>query len=203
MNEKQSYQNTKPEKYSEELMSPPSSPSPKKGFRKYLAEKKNEFIAGAIGFAITVVIIGTFLAIGQEWLKKKWFSDEIALELKLINAATALFPDSNSFEIVQLLTYDLSASDLVKKIKVTAIFSQLTEVVRYNVVYSVDVSGFKPDLTQKNYLILILAHDLDITKKATIYILTKRKIPSRQDTKVELPNIHVEGEDKNGKTVYF
>lgn len=94
----------------------------------------------------------------------------------LRESAIGVFPNGNSTELIQLLAYDLTTSDLIRKVKVTAIFKQHTDLINSNVVYSVDISGFTPQAHQKNYIVLTLNHDLDLTKRARIYLLTKRNI---------------------------
>jgi hypothetical protein len=140
--------------------------------------------------------------VGQEWLKKLFISDGTGVELVLKERAVAVFPKGNSSELVQLLAYDVTATDLLRKIKVTAIFKEHMEVLNSNVIYSVDISGFDAKMPAKNQLVLSLNHHLDLTKRARLYVQTRRDISTKDQTTLELPDIHVEAEDKNGRAVY-
>jgi len=159
----------------------------------------------AIGtYLLITVVLGTVLAVVQDRLKdwaKGWLTDTSA-HITLSSSSFAAFPSQHSLEVMELVVYDISASDLVKGIKITAIFGRLTQIIRHHVLYSVDIEGFDALLPQPNQLVLSLKHEIDVKRKVTVYILTKRIAASREDVKLELPEIHVEGTDKNGKVVY-
>ena len=120
------------------------------------------------------------------------------------SSAVAVFGEEDSLELYQILVYEVSASDLVRQIKVTAVFGKKTKLIRYNVKYSIGVSGFDYELIDPNHIALSL-YDLDASKNATIYFYTKQPVSAIKldEVKPEAPNIHLEGVDKSGNPIYY
>lgn len=58
-----------------------SKAAARKSLSSYLKGKRNEIIVAVIGFLLTTVIVGTVLALGQEWLKKLFFTDGATAEM--------------------------------------------------------------------------------------------------------------------------
>jgi hypothetical protein len=113
--------------------------SPSQGFVNYIKQHKYEIY----GYIIATVIVGTGLVLLQEQLKGWLFPEkEAALELKRVSSSVAGFPTQQSIEVIQLLVYEISASDLVEEIKVTANFKKDTSIIRQHVLYSIDVEGY-------------------------------------------------------------
>jgi len=172
------------------------------GFIAYLKTKKYEISLAVVGFVLTTVILGSVLAVAQEWLKRKYASAETTAHIRAGGSSIAAFPSPQSIDLLQLLAYEVSASDYVSDVHVTVTFPRETQVFRSNVVYSIDVDGFKQDRPQQNVAIISLSEPLDVTKSATIYLETHRVIHRREDLKAEVPDIHVDGKDKHGDKVY-
>ena len=155
-----------------------------------------------LGSVVSILLLGTIAVLSQEWIKRELWADETRAELQLVSSAVAAFPSTQSVEIVQILAYEVSASDFLTDIKIEAIFDKDTEISRHFVSYSVDIEGFKSILHSKNHLTVQLKHELNVTRKAIIYLLT-RKFAKRVDrVRLSLPEIHVEGTDKNKKIVF-
>lgn len=172
-------------------------------FVTYLHDHRNEILAGVIAFFLATVLIGTVLTVGQEGLKRYFFPDTTKAQVLPVGSALGVFQGAGpDLEITQILSYDISATDLVKGVKITAVFGKTTEVSKCYVQYSVDIQGFKIDHTDKNVVTVNLNQQLDVSRKATVYFLTRRMASGRENIRLDLPEIHVEGTDKNGKTVY-
>ena len=172
------------------------------GLRTYLKSKKNEIFLAVAGFVLGTMVIGTILAVSQEWIKHTLFDKKTRVEAKLAGSSVAAFEDANSLNQLQLLSYVVSASDLVKNVKISITFAKSTEIERSTVLYSVDIKGATQNKDPANHLEISLAHPLDVSKKVYIYLLSKRPIKGVSELEVEIPDFHVEGTDKNGNTVY-
>lgn len=103
-----------------------TKPSPAKQFGQFLKQKRNEIIAGAIAFLLLTVLAGTALVLGQEWLKRRFFEDEVRVALGLVESAVGLFPEGDKQIAVQLLAYEVTASDLLRQVRISAIFEKDT-----------------------------------------------------------------------------
>lgn len=205
-------------------------------FLNYLAQKRNEIILSAIGFILAGIIVATGLVIGQEYLKNLLFDKTTTARIEKTNSSLAVFPSDKSYEVVELLEYEISLSDYAQEVTVIATFKQNTEIVRSNVLYSIDIEGFSekaqqsPQLTptvspsplkigsplpkqtvpptnnaqsvKRNHIELSLHHPLNLSTKAKVYFLVRKIVSSKEDIKLEDPNIHVEGKDKNGNKIY-
>jgi len=169
-----------------------------KNFLDYIRKVRNKILLGMLG-AVGVAALALLGGIIQEWYK----ADKTTAAVVLRSSSFAAFPSQNSIEVMQLSTYEASASDLLKYIKITAIFGKDTEIAQHNVLYTVDIEGSDYEKPQKNYLILRLKHDLDVKRRALIYILTKKIVVSREYIKSEVPEVRIQGIDKNGKIVNY
>jgi hypothetical protein len=167
-----------------------------KNFLAYMWGQRKKILAGIAPPVIAVIIAVVSGQIGN-WL----IADTTTATIKLLSSSFAAFPRQNSLEVMQLMTYEASVSDLVKNIIITAVFEQNTEIVQHNVLYSVDVEGVEPEKPRKNHIVLRLKHDLDVKRRVIIYLLTKRIATSREHIKLEVPEVRIQGIDKNGKTV--
>lgn len=180
----------------------PSAAVVGQGFRKYIRLKKNEIIIGAIGFVLGPVIIGTGLALAQDALEKVLSQDQIPVAITLMGSAVAVFAEEDSRSTIQLLTYEVTATDLVQGVKVNAVFLEGTTITHAYVTYSVDLDGYELTLGRPNHAVISLAHPLDVSRTARIYMMTSRPVTQLGPPRPELPNIHVEGTDKSGDIVY-
>ena len=124
------------------------------------------------------------------------------MELQLIASSIGVFQEGQTLEAYQILTYQLSASDLLRDIKVSAVFPEPTRVSRVYASYSVDLEGYTAQQNAPNHVVVALPRDLDVSRTATIYLMTVRPLNKHVDPRLVLPNIHVEGKDKNGGTIY-
>lgn len=169
----------------------------------YVRAHKNAILLRVTAFVLGTVLIGTFVAIAQEGLKRYFFPDTTSVQVLAGGSTFGVFQGAGPvLEVTQILSYDILASDLMTNVKLTAVFAKTTEVSKCHVQYSVDIEGFKLDQTDKNAVTLNLSHPLDVSRKATVYFLTKKTASGREAMKLDLPEIHVQGTDKNGKTVY-
>src|SRR5260370_2460638 len=173
------------------------------GLRQYVREHKDELRLKIIGAIASALVLGT-LAVGLQEVLKKWLwpPEQTAAQVKLISSSFATFQGQHSFDVIQLLGYDVFASDLITDIKIPIIFKRTTEITRYNVLYSVDIDGFDAKLVQKNHLVLNLRQPLNVSRRATVYVATRRSMDSRENVTLELPDIHLEGQENRGVFVY-
>ena len=105
-------------------------------------------------------------------------------------------------EVTQLLAYELAASDLVKNIKVTAVFHQTTRIVKHNATYSIHLEGFDAKLEKPHHIIISLHHELNTTRKVKIHFMTTKRITDPNQEQFDFPEIHAEGTDRNGDVVF-
>ena len=169
-------------------------------FFNYLKKKKKEFLVGTITFLVTVVLIPTVLALTQERLKQYFLGAR--LQLKPLASASGVFPSGTAQCIRQISSYEVSATDLVRDVKVTVTFPDQTKIVSANLIFTVALSGFTPSGLNTNSIELKLSHQLDAAKKAQVFFVTERPFRSSDQISSERPDIHVEGKDKNGNIVY-
>lgn len=160
---------------------------------------KKSFVAISILF--TLLIIPILVSISTRVLSDILFKEELA-DIKIVDSSVAGFQGNHSVEVIQLLAYEMSASDLFKEIIVTALFEEGVEIVRSNVIYSVNLEGYTLTKERKHYINLKLQHPLNVTRKAIIYFQTKRQVRQRENIRLELPEIHIQGKDKNDKIFY-
>jgi hypothetical protein len=170
-------------------------------FSAYLKQKKNEIILAIIGFVIATVLIGTVLVLLQEGLKQRLLGTRI--QIKSLTSASGVFPCGSTLCIRQISSYEVSATDLVRDLKVSATFPEQTTVVAANVIYTVALTGFSPSPLNTNTVELKLTHQLDAAKRAQVFVITERPFHSSDQLSAQLPDIHVEGKDKNGNIVYY
>jgi len=169
--------------------------------RTHLSRNSATYAATAIGVVLSV-LLGTIAVPGQEWFKRKFWNSETTVELRLISSSVAAFPSASSFEILQLLAYEISANDLVSNIKIESVFDKQTEIDKSYVIYSIDLFGYDANYPAPNHLIIRLSHDLNVSRRVTLYMLTKRLTDDVGPPELELPDIHVMGKDSERKTVY-
>ncbi len=170
------------------------------GFFTPLKKRKKEILIGALTFVVTAILIPTVLVITQERLKQYFLGTR--LQLKSLASASGVFPSGTGPCIRQISSYEISATDLVKDVKVTVTFPDQTKIVSVNLIFTVALSGFTPGSLNTNSLELKLNHQLDAAKKAQVFFVTERPFRSSDQISSERPDIHVEGRDKSGNIVY-
>lgn len=169
-------------------------------FLIYLKKKKKQILVGAITFLVTVVLIPTVLVLMQERLKQYFLGTR--LQIRSLASASGVFPSGTAQCIRQISSYEVSATDLVKDVKVTVTFPDQTKIVAANLIFTVALSGFTPSPLNVNSMELKLNHQLDASKKAQVFFVTERPFRSSDQISSERPDIHVEGRDKGGSIVY-
>src|SRR5215831_12067091 len=97
-----------------------------KNFLDYIRKVRNKILLGMLG-AVGVAALALLGGIIQEWYK----ADKTTAAVVLRSSSFAAFPSQNSIEVMQLSTYEASASDLLKYIKITAIFGKDTEIAQH------------------------------------------------------------------------
>ena len=170
------------------------------GFVDFVRRKKYEISLTIIGFLVATVIIGTVLAVAQEWLKQSFLGTH--LRIKTLAAASGVFPSRDGPCVRQISSYEISATDLVRDLNVSIIFPEGTKIVAANVLYTVALPGLTPSAPNTNSFEIKLNHELDAAKRAEVFVITERLFRSSDQINSQLPDIHVGGKDKNGNMVY-
>ena len=172
-------------------------------FKEYLQSKRNPIKLAILSFFLGTVLIGTLVVLGQEALKRSLLREETKARIDLLNSSVGFFPYQERYSVDQLLDYELSVSDFIENIEISVIFGENTEILNYNVLYSLDISGFKVNRSNKNHIIVTLHHPLDIKRRVRIFLSSRRIVVEDDKIELEFPEISLEGKDKNGKKVYL
>lgn len=168
----------------------------------YVRKKRNALIVSAISLILAVVVLGTISGVIQELLNEFLLREKHKIDIQLVNSFVGVFTIANSEKVLQLLAYTVSVSDLTRDIKISAIFSQHTEIKHCHVTYTVDLKGFKFDTLDKNYAEIHLDHALSAPRRANIYLWTERNYVRGTNVRLDVPDISVEGKRVDGTTVY-
>lgn len=160
---------------------------------------------GTLAFAVITVLAADAIKILSRNIPLR-ATVETTVELKLVSSAVAVFsPTTRSqqeMELIQLIAFKITASARIEDVKVEATFEKPTKVEEYYIMYSSDIDGFKPELSEaKNHITLSLNRPLNEKTSAKIYLLTKK--PFKRDEKVRLKfqNISVVATDRDNKKV--
>ena len=128
---------------------------------------------------------------------------ETIAEIRRVSFSSAVFPSEQSYEVIRVYEYEAVTSGLVKNVKFSAIFGEGSEILRYNVLYLLDISGFRHEFPSPNHVILKLTHHLDATRSARIYLIAKNIVRSKDNIgNLAHPKMTLEGIDKNENGVY-
>ncbi len=158
-----------------------------------------------IGIIFVALISGTLnllLSGNAKFLYNSWFKDP-KLIMEEISSSGAQFARGDSTEIKQVLSYKLSASERISKIKISALFEGETRILEHGVSYSASLEGYRAKLENSHYIHIDLNHGLHQDRYAMIYLETATMVEGQSTVKLELPEIEYEGTDQNGNEFFL
>ena len=153
-------------------------------------------------------VIGSSVAIGFDEIKKVFSCENRESELELTSDGFLSMPsrdvENRSLEAVQVLTFVISACDLLTDVKIEAIFAGSTKIEDVKTVLSGRLpEDYREELLSANHLIVELAYPLDDSSTVTVHLRSSKMVRIDEPKKVEIPDIHVEAKDRDGALVYI
>lgn len=126
-------------------------------------------------------------------------------EIRKTSSSSAIFPTEESFDVIRVHGYKatVSGSGLVRDVEIFAKFSAGAQILRFNVLYSINISGFETKFVDTSQIKFMLAHYLDAVRSVDIYLLTKNTVETREEANnLNPPKVTFEGRDQDDRPVY-